>query len=46
MVSPNSSLVLGRKAALSSSSVQSGSTKVISMPIFAMVTLIRLKVPP
>ena len=46
MVSPNTALVLGRKAASSSSSVQSGETKVTSIPIFAMVTEIRLKVPP
>ena len=46
MVSPNTAFVLGRKAASSSSSVQLGSTKVTSMPIFAIVTEIRLKVPP
>ena len=46
MVSPKTALVLGRKAAFSSSSVQSGETKVTVMPIFAMVTEIRLKVPP
>ena len=46
MVSPKTALVLGRKAALSSSSVQSGSTKVNSMPIRFMVTAKRLKVPP
>ena len=40
------SLVLGWNAAFSSSSVQSGETKVAVMPIFAMVTEIRLKVPP
>ena len=42
MVSPNTALVLGRKAACSSSSEQSGSTKVNSMPIFFMVTANRL----
>ena len=42
----NTTLVLGRKAAFSSSSVHSGSTKVASMPIFFMVTEMRLKVPP
>ena len=46
MVSPNTALVLGRKAASSSSSVQVGDTKVTSIPILAMVTEIRLKVPP
>ena len=46
MVSPKTAFVLGRKAASSSSSVQSGETKVTSMPILAMVTEIRLKVPP
>ncbi len=39
-------LGVGRKAAFSSSSVHSGSTKVASMPIFFMVTEMRLKVPP
>ena len=46
MVSPNTTLVLGRKAAFSSSSVHRGSTKVAVMPILAMVTEMRLKVPP
>ena len=46
MVSPNTALVLGRNAASSSSSVAVGETKVTSMPILAMVTEIRLKVPP
>ena len=46
MVSPKTALVLGWNAAFSSSSVQSGETKVAVMPIFAMVTEIRLKVPP
>ena len=38
--------VLGWKAASSSSSLHSGSTKVAVMPIFFMVTEMRLKVPP
>ena len=38
--------VIGWNAASSSSSVQSGEIKVTSMPILAMVTEIRLKVPP
>ena len=42
MVSPNSALVLGWKAALSSSSVQSGSTKVNPIPMRFMVTANRL----
>ena len=46
MVSPKTALVLGRKAAFSSSSEQLGSTKVNSMPIRFMVTEKRLKVPP
>ena len=46
MVSPNTTLVLGRKAAFSSSSVHRGSTKVAVIPILAMVTEMRLKVPP
>ena len=46
IVSPNMSLVFGLKAALSSSSVASGDTKVAVMPIFAIVTAMRLKVPP
>ena len=46
MVSPNTALVLGWNAASSSSSLQSGLTKVAVMPIFAIVTAIRLKVPP
>ena len=36
MVSPKTALVLGRKAAFSSSSEQSGDTKVKSIPIFRM----------
>lgn len=43
---PNTALVLGWKAAFSSSSEQLGSTKVKSMPIRFMVTAKRLKVPP
>ena len=39
---PKTALVLGRKAALSSSAVQSGSTKVNSMPMRFMVTANRL----
>ena len=35
MVSPKTALVLGRKAAFSSSAVQSGETKVASTPILA-----------
>ena len=46
MVSPKTAFVLGRKAASSSSSVQSGLTNVNSMPILRMVTWKRLKVPP
>ena len=46
MVSPKTALVLGWNAASSSSPVQSGETKVAVMPILAMVTEIRLKVPP
>ena len=46
MVSPKTALVFGRKAALSSSSVQSGETKVASTPILRMVVSMRLKVPP
>ena len=46
IVSPNTSLVFSLKAALSSSSVQSGEIKVTSIPIFFMVTERRLKVPP
>ena len=42
MVSPNTALVLGRKAAASSSSVQSGATKVNSTPIRFIVTAKRL----
>ena len=38
--------VSDRKAFSSSSSLQSGSTKVNSMPILRIVTLKRLKVPP
>ena len=41
-VSPNTALVLGRKAAFNSSSVQSGSTKVNSTPMRFMVTANRL----
>ena len=44
--SPKTALVLSLNAALSSSSVQSGSTNVTSMPIFFIVTSIRLNVPP
>ena len=46
MVSPKTAFVLGLNAAASSSSVQSGATKVKSMPIFFMVTEKRLNVPP
>ena len=46
MVSPKTARVLGRKAASNSSAVQSGETKVASMPILRMVTSMRLKVPP
>ena len=46
MVSPNTALVLGWKAASSSAGVQSGLTNVNSMPILAMVTANRLYVPP
>ena len=46
MVSPNITLVFGLKAAFNSSSVASGETKVAVIPILAMVTEIRLKVPP
>ena len=46
MVSPNTTLVLGWNAASSSSSLHSGSTKVAVIPIFFMVTEMRLKVPP
>ena len=46
MVSPKTARVLSWKAASSSSGVQSGETNVASMPIFAMVTLMRLNVPP
>ena len=46
IVSPNTALVLSLNAALSSSSVQSGSTNVASIPIFFKVTSIRLNVPP
>ena len=42
MVSPNTALVLGRKAASSSSSVQSGEMKVKSTPMRFMVTAKRL----
>ena len=42
MVSPKTALVLGRKAASSSSSVQSGATKVNSTPMRFMVTAKRL----
>ena len=38
--------ILPLTAAFSFSCVQSGSTKVTSIPIFAMVTAIRLNVPP
>ena len=46
MVSPKTALVLGWNAASSSSSLASGETKVAVMPILAIVTEIRLKVPP
>ena len=46
IVSPKTSFVFSRKAASSSSSVQSGETKVVSMPMRFMVTEKRLKVPP
>ena len=42
MVSPNTALVLGRKAASSSSSLQSGEMKVKSTPMRFMVTAKRL----
>ena len=42
MVSPNTALVFGRNAAASSSSVQSGETKVNSRPMRFMVTANRL----
>ena len=42
MVSPNTALVLGRKAASSSASVQSGEMKVKSTPMRFMVTAKRL----
>ena len=45
-VSPNITLVFGLKAAFNSSSVASGETKVAVIPILAMVTEIKLKVPP
>ena len=46
MLSPKTAFVLGRNAASSSSSEQSGETNVNSTPIFFMVTAKRLKVPP
>ena len=46
MLSANTALVLGRNAALSSSSEASGLTNVNSMPSFFIVTANRLKVPP
>ncbi len=46
IVSPNTALVLSLNAAFSSSSVQSGETNVTSIPIFFIVTSIKLKVPP
>ena len=46
IVSPKTAFVFSRKAALSSSSVQSGETNVASMPIFAIVVRMRLNVPP
>ena len=46
IVSPNTARVFSRNAASSSSAVQSGETKVTSIPIFAIVTDIRLNVPP
>ena len=42
MVSPKTARVSGRKAASSSASVQSGSTKVKSMPMRFIVTAKRL----
>ncbi len=42
IVSPKTHLVLGRKAASSSSALQSGATKVVSMPILAIVWASRL----
>ena len=44
--SPNTTRVFSLNAALSSSSVQSGSTNVTSIPIFFIVTASRLNVPP
>ena len=46
IVSPNISFVFGLNAAFSSSSVASGDTNVAVIPIFAIVTAMRLKVPP
>ena len=46
IVSPNTHLVFSLKAAFNSSSVESGSTKVTSIPSFFMVTPKRLNVPP
>ena len=46
IVSPNTAFVLSLNAASNSSSVQSGDIKVAVIPIFAIVTDIRLKVPP
>ena len=46
IVSPKTALVLGRKAASSSSSDAFGATKVHSMPILRIVWAIRLNVPP
>ena len=46
MVSANNAFVFGRKAAASSSSVASGLTRVHSTPIFGIVTVNRLVVPP
>ena len=46
IVSPNTSLVLGWKAASSSSSVQSGATNVQLRPMRPMVWASRLYVPP
>ena len=46
MVSPYMAFVLGRKAASSSSGLQSGSTNVTSTPMRFIVTEKRLKLPP
>ena len=46
IVSPNTAFVSSQNAAFSSSSVQSGRTNVARMPMRAIVTEIRLNVPP